>query len=176
MLAQIWSTTWHLPPRIQAICWVQFWSWIGLLLLVCFSSVFHLTRSSGWFPFLFYGSTWVGETYFRYSAPIEAKESKDALGDIGRVGSLSLVVFSLISLSGSIAAPWLVRSPEDEKRGFTPRPHPRFATLVTKFEQYKPDLLTTWLVSHFIFSASMGLAPLVRSVQFATVLVAVCGM
>lgn len=32
----------HLPPRIQSICWVQFWSWIG------------------WFPFLFYGSTWVG--------------------------------------------------------------------------------------------------------------------
>ena len=29
MIIQIFKTTWHLPPRIQAICWVQFWAWIG---------------------------------------------------------------------------------------------------------------------------------------------------
>jgi solute carrier family 45 protein 1/2/4 len=41
-LLNLWSRMRDLPPRIQAICNVQFWSWIG------------------WFPFLFYGSTWVG--------------------------------------------------------------------------------------------------------------------
>jgi solute carrier family 45 protein 1/2/4 len=30
VVRQIWSTLLHLPPRIQAICWAQFWSWIGL--------------------------------------------------------------------------------------------------------------------------------------------------
>ena len=29
MISQILRTTLHLPPRIQAICWIQFWSWIG---------------------------------------------------------------------------------------------------------------------------------------------------
>ena len=28
-VAKVWRTTLHLPPRIQAICWIQFWAWIG---------------------------------------------------------------------------------------------------------------------------------------------------
>jgi solute carrier family 45 protein 1/2/4 len=78
---KISSALLHLPPRIQAICWVQFWSWIG------------------WFPFLFYSSTWVGETYFRYDAPHDPKDSGDALGDVGRIGSMALVVFSSVTFT-----------------------------------------------------------------------------
>jgi solute carrier family 45 protein 1/2/4 len=29
ILTQLFETTFNLPPRIRAICWVQFWSWIG---------------------------------------------------------------------------------------------------------------------------------------------------
>lgn len=29
MISKILKTTMHLPNRIQAICWVQFWAWIG---------------------------------------------------------------------------------------------------------------------------------------------------
>lgn len=29
MISKILKTTTHLPDRIQAICWVQFWAWIG---------------------------------------------------------------------------------------------------------------------------------------------------
>ena len=29
MVSKILKTTMHLPDRIQAICWVQFWAWIG---------------------------------------------------------------------------------------------------------------------------------------------------
>ena len=29
MISKILKTTMHLPERIQAICWVQFWAWIG---------------------------------------------------------------------------------------------------------------------------------------------------
>ena len=68
-LVTLWKQIWILPPRIQQICWCQFWGWIG------------------WFPFLFYSSTWVGETYYRYE---NATKPKDALGGIGRLGSLSL--------------------------------------------------------------------------------------
>lgn len=135
-----------------------------------------LTLHSGWFPFLFYSTTWVGETYFRYDAPKTAQESSDALGDIGRIGSLSLVVFSIVTLVGSVLLPWMVRSPEDEKLSFTPRPPPSIAPFVTTIHKYKPDLLTAWMYSHFIFAGAMMLAPFVRSVRFATILVSLCGM
>jgi solute carrier family 45, member 1/2/4 len=51
VLKSLVHRTLNLPPRIQAICWCQFGSWIG------------------WFPFLFYSSTWFGETYYRYENP-----------------------------------------------------------------------------------------------------------
>ena len=44
MISKILRTTTNLPDRIQAICWVQFWAWIGaelrfdfefLLMLIC---------------------------------------------------------------------------------------------------------------------------------------------
>ena len=69
---------------------------------------------TGWFPFLFYSTTWVGEVYFRYSKHVSVTDSTDALGDIGRVGSLSLVVFSIITFAGSILLPWVVQSPDYE--------------------------------------------------------------
>lgn len=29
VLSALWEKTLNLPPRIQAICWVQFWNWVG---------------------------------------------------------------------------------------------------------------------------------------------------
>ena len=156
IFGQIYTTMRHLPPRIEAICWVQFWSWIG------------------WFPFLFYSTTWVGETYFRYDAPHDVKQSNDALGDIGRIGSLSLVIFSLVSFAGSMLLPILVKSPEDDK--FTHRPPASLAGLIEKLNKYKPDLLKAWFYGHLMFSAAMFLSPFAHSFRFATSLVAMCGL
>lgn len=33
-MSQLFKTTMDLPPRIQAICWAQFWAWIGKDILV----------------------------------------------------------------------------------------------------------------------------------------------
>lgn len=165
----------HLPDRIQAICWVQFWAWIGKFGVSKQGNALVLI-DLGWFPFLFYSTTWVGEVYFRYSEHASAAESKDALGDIGRVGSLSLVVFSIITFAGSVLLPWIVQSPEYEKPGFTPRPPRSIAPLVNTLQQYKPDLMTAWMASHLIFAGAMSIAPFVRSLKMATVIVSVCGM
>lgn len=159
MLTQILNTTRRLPMRIQAICWAQFWSWIG------------------WFPFLFYSSTWVGETYLRYDAPPELKQSTDTLGDIGRIGSLALIVFSVVTFIGSVSLPWLVDSPDDdEKPDFTPRPPASLAPFVIQMSKRKPSLLTAWTAGHLIFACTMVFAPFVASLRSATVLVALCGM
>ena len=95
----------------------------------------------------------MGETYLRYDAPPEVRESKDTLGDIGRVGSLSLIVFSIVTFIGSVSLPWLVRSPEEEnaKPSFTYRPPAflaSFAPLIKTIIRHKPTLLGTWTVSY----------------------------
>lgn len=155
IVRQIFKATMNLPPRIQAICWAQFWSWIG------------------WFPFLFYSTTWVGETYFRYDAPHDVKQSKDVLGDIGRIGSMSLVVFSGVTFIGASVLPLLIKSPSE---GFTPRPPAAIAGILTKLQEFKPDLLTAWIWGHLMFSCCMVLAPLAHSFRFATTIVGLCGL
>jgi solute carrier family 45 protein 1/2/4 len=162
MAKDLYTTLRTLPPRISAICWVQFWSWIG------------------WFPFLFYGSTWVGEIYLRYDAPSEPSSSNDALADVGRVGSRALIVFSFVSFGLSIILPYLARSPaDDEKPPFTPRPPRSLEPVLSKippWKSWKPTLPVAWLIANLAFTASMIFAPLVQSVHFATILVAICGL
>jgi solute carrier family 45 protein 1/2/4 len=126
----------------------------------------------GWFPFLFYSTTWVGETYFRYQNPESATQSTDTLGDVG----LSLVIFSSITLLSSVFLPFGIRSPDNRKPGFTPRPPPGLAALLKKIKAVRPDLQTAWFIAHFMFAATMIFAPLARSVGVATFLVAMCGV
>ncbi|KAI1082732.1 MFS general substrate transporter [Whalleya microplaca] len=156
VIGQIWSTVMHLPPRIQAICNAQFWSWVG------------------WFPFMFYSTTWIGETYFRYDAPHDAKQSGDALGEIGRVGSEAFIVYSVITFLGSWILPMIIKSPDEES--FTQRPPQSLRKVVEKFNRYKPDLLTAWMCGHITFSAAMAFAPFATSFRFATLLVCLCGL
>ncbi|KAF2205805.1 sucrose transport protein-like protein [Delitschia confertaspora ATCC 74209] len=157
-LTKILRTATNLPRGIAAICVVQFWAWIG------------------WFPFLFYSTTWVGEIYLRYDAPAEVKNSPDMLAQVGRIGSLSLIAFSIITFLMSVLLPWVVKAPEDETRSFTPRPPKSIASFVIEFEKYKPSLLTAWIASHCVFAGSMILAPFVHSLRAATIIVAICGI
>ena len=58
MISKILKTTMHLPDRIQAICWVQFWAWIGNLLpFLSTSSGTHFDRLVP-FPLLLYHLGW----------------------------------------------------------------------------------------------------------------------
>ncbi|PNP41426.1 hypothetical protein TGAMA5MH_06753 [Trichoderma gamsii] len=154
---QIRSTLLTLPPRVQAICWAQFWSWIG------------------WFPFLFYSTTWVGETWIRYDMPRSAKSANtDVLGEIGRIGSTSLMIYSTVSFAGAFFLPMMVRSPAEET--FTPRPPRAMAKLLEKLERMKPDLLTAWILGDLMFASAMVMAPLAKSFVSATILMCVCGI
>lgn len=74
----------------------------------------------------------------------------------------------------------MVRSPDNEaksgQRNFTPRPPPALAPLAALLKDVKPDLLTSWMLSHLIFAGAMFLTPFVRSLHMATVLVSICGI
>lgn len=120
-------------------------------------------------------STDSARSFLKYEVQTH-KLSKDHLGEIGRIGSMSLVVFSMVTLAGSFFLPLVVQSPHETASGFTPRPPASVAPVMDFLQKRKPTLLTAWTYSHFIFACSMGLAPFVSSLRFATTLVAVCGM
>lgn len=153
---QIWSTLLTLPPRIRGICNAVFWAWIG------------------WFPFLVYSSTWVGEMYFRYEMPESAHESNDALGDMGRIGSTALTVYSTVTFISAWIMPSLIQRPEDNT--FTHRPPASIAHWVEALNKAKPDLLTAWIISHIVFAGAMFLTPFAGSIRTATFIVAFCGI
>lgn len=98
------------------------------------------------------------------------------LAQVGRIGSLSLIAFSIITFAMSVLLPWFVKSPEDEAAGFTPRPPQSIASFVIEMEKYKPSLLTVWTISHCVFAGSMIMAPFVHSLRSATIIVALCGV
>ncbi|KAK1085999.1 hypothetical protein LTR48_004022 [Friedmanniomyces endolithicus] len=130
----------NVPERIQAICMVQFWSWIG------------------WFPFLFYGSTWVGEIYLRHEDT--PNPGGDALTEVGKAGSAAYLAFAIISFAASIILPWLVQSPDlDDKPGYTPRPPQGLESAVAIVRKNRPTLLTAWMLACLVFAASMVFAP-----------------
>ena len=153
---QIWSTLLTLPPRIKGICHAVFWAWIA------------------WFPFLVYSSTWVGEMYFRYDKPEGVAKSNDALGDMGRIGSTALTVYSAVTFISAWIMPSLIRTPEDKT--FTHRPPASIAHWVEKLNKIKPDLLTAWVISHLVFAFAMFLTPFASSIHSATLIVAFCGI
>jgi solute carrier family 45 protein 1/2/4 len=156
VVRQIWSTLLTLPPRVRGICNAVFWAWIG------------------WFPFIIYSSTWVGETYFRYDVSVEARQSQDALGDMGRIGSMALTVYSTVGFLSAWILPPLIRSPEDES--YTHRPPASLAPFIEAFNKVKPDLLSAWVFSNLLFACAMFLTPFATSFRFATAIVAMCGI
>ncbi|KAK0753997.1 major facilitator superfamily domain-containing protein [Schizothecium vesticola] len=146
---QILATLAALPPRIRGICNAVFWAWIG------------------WFPFLVYGSTWVGEIAFRTSPALTTTPSTDALGDMGRIGSTALTIYS-------------TPRPRPVHRHHPPTqvhpPPPRWLARLRLPAFQKPDLLTAWIASQLAFAALMLLTPFAASLRAATLLVALCGV
>ncbi|MCJ1400260.1 hypothetical protein MMC11_003464 [Xylographa trunciseda] len=134
----------------------------------------HLLRT-GWSPFFVYGTTWVGETYYRQDASTaaELRDATDSVGALARKGGAAFFLFSLISLAGSIFLPWVVESPNDDPfASVKDAPNGLTHTL----RRYRPDITTAWGFSQLAFGISMLMAPFTHSFSSATTLVALCGL
>ncbi|CAG8622615.1 2253_t:CDS:2 [Paraglomus occultum] len=138
----------NLPEPVQQLCNVQFFAWIG------------------WFPFLFYSSTWVAAIYRRASGD----STEHTIGAAERAGSFALLLHALVSLVASIGLPFLVTpsgssvSSENFSWQHCRLPLP-FLTL--------PKL---WTVTHFIFAICMLSTWFVINVAGASTLLAIVGI
>lgn len=91
---QVFKSVRHLPPQIAKVCEVQLAAWVG------------------WFPFLFYATTYIGQLYVN---PIFERESDLSDGKIDqaweeatRVGTFALLIYAIISFVANITLPVLV--------------------------------------------------------------------
>ncbi|KAI9478167.1 MAG: major facilitator superfamily domain-containing protein [Benjaminiella poitrasii] len=164
LFSDIFRNIWYLPRPIQRICNVQFFAWIG------------------WFPFLFYSTTWVAEIYNENL--LEHKEGEDTVGQATRAGSFAFLVYSLVSLSSSFLLPLLVSStsePDDNdiNSRYKVRLFGKREIRLSCLQFFKLSFLTlpcAWTLSHFIFCICMLSTLFVANVTAAAVVIGCCGI
>ncbi|ORZ23323.1 major facilitator superfamily domain-containing protein [Absidia repens] len=172
----IGANLWNLPLTIRQICNVQFFAWIG------------------WFPFLFYSTTWVAEIYDKTALQHQPSNNQDTtidtVGQATRAGSLAFLVYSLVSLVASFFIPLLVKpstpsSPHnntyyDDERGFVEFSirGKRMIISMSKYAQCIQCLTLPrmWTLSHFIFCLAMLSTALVYDVVAASLVIGICGL
>ncbi|KAI7847853.1 major facilitator superfamily domain-containing protein [Circinella umbellata] len=164
-LTDITTNIWNLPKPIRRICNVQFFAWIG------------------WFPFLFYSTTWVAEIYDQNAIQSGAGgNGEDSLGQATRAGSFAFLVYSIISLAASFILPWIVVPSYNDET--TPGPTFRFKIrrryyTITPSKYLKISFLNlprAWTVGHIIFLISMLATVFVSNVTGASVVIGICGV
>ncbi|KAK4569788.1 hypothetical protein LTR86_002757 [Recurvomyces mirabilis] len=102
-----------LPTQISRVCQVQFFAWIG------------------WFPFLFYITTYIGEIYANHYLEEHPNLSPDEELQLWeratRQGTFALLIFAFTTFSASIILPFIIVSSfqppsPDPTTPFTPGP------------------------------------------------------
>jgi solute carrier family 45 protein 1/2/4 len=84
----------NLPPQIARVCEVQVAAWVG------------------WFPFLFYSTTYIGQLYvnpiFAEHPDLPDDQIDRTWEDATRIGALALLIYAIISFVATIILPLLV--------------------------------------------------------------------
>ncbi|KAF7926229.1 uncharacterized protein EAE98_006524 [Botrytis deweyae] len=144
-LRQILSSIKTCPPEIRKICVVQFFAWIG------------------WFPFLFYITSYLGGLYEAEYTAISKKETPTIAFPTTsshsiRHATFIMILFALVALISNLILPLFISpssiSSKDQKPTFISRLHVKFLTLphVWTLSHILTTLLTisTLLTSAFV--------------------------
>ncbi|BGP39227.1 hypothetical protein JCM10449v2_003165 [Rhodotorula kratochvilovae] len=168
-IEDIWTTIRTLPRPIQQVFNVQFTGWIG------------------WFPVLFFSTTWVAEIYVksRSGSGAELASAPDDIRDAAtRAGTRAMLWHSVVSLATSIIIPPLVapNNPSSHDRSSSSY---RYSTSLSAFDRVKrflPHLPFTWLslpllwaISNIVFSLLLFGTYFATSVSSATFILATTG-
>ena len=101
----IFVSTRNLPVQIKRVCIVQIFAWIG------------------WFPFLFYITTYVGYLYADSKLEVDQDMTEDEINDLfeagTRRGTYALLIYSITSLVASVVLPCIVVPTYDEPQKTT---------------------------------------------------------
>ncbi|KAE8412586.1 sodium/hydrogen exchanger 3 [Aspergillus pseudocaelatus] len=91
---QVFKSIQYLPPQIAKVCEVQLAAWVG------------------WFPFLFYATTYIGQLYvnpiFDEHPNLPDNEIDKAWEKATRIGTFALLIYAIISFVTNITLPIFV--------------------------------------------------------------------
>ncbi|KAJ2613585.1 hypothetical protein H4S08_002134 [Coemansia sp. RSA 1365] len=158
----LYTSLGKLPTVIKDIFRIELFAWIG------------------WFPFLFYGTTYIADLYV---AAHEVGDATDVeLMERGtRAGSLAMFAHAVVSLSSSLILPLFSyslvvgRPPHPQLSNATVLGRLKYALLKVR-AKVSVSLPTMWAISLVLFSVAMVLTLAASSVAFGSVLIAVCGI
>lgn len=91
---QVFKSVRNLPPQVARVCEVQIAAWVG------------------WFPFLFYSTTYIGQLYvnpiFADHPDLSKGQVDEAWEDATRIGTFALLIYAIISFIANIILPLFV--------------------------------------------------------------------
>ncbi|KAK9779059.1 putative MFS general substrate transporter [Seiridium cardinale] len=167
----IFTSIKRLPPQVAKVCVVQFCAWIGF------------------FPMLFYTSSYISEIYIEPYLEENPHLSPDELNRLyeqgTRVGTFALLIFALTSLATNVFLPFFVAPTYDgpvtntapgEAPGGLPPDEEGKKTWLEYLVIPGFTLRRAWMLSNVIFAIAMFCAVFVRTVEAATALIGLVGI
>ncbi|KAI2612136.1 uncharacterized protein GGS25DRAFT_473896 [Hypoxylon fragiforme] len=170
---RIFASIKKLPPQVSKVCGVQIAAWIGF------------------FPMLFYTSSYIGEIYvepFLEENPHMTPEELDELYERAtRVGTFALLIFAITSLATNVLLPFFIDPTYDNNPVVGSKaPGEAPGVLGGSLSDGKSflarlvipgfTLRRAWLLSEILFAGAMFCTVLVRSVEAATFLIGLIGI
>ena len=162
----------RLPPQIQRVCQVQFCAWVGF------------------FPLLFYTSSYIGEIYvepFLQENPHMSPEQLDKLyEEATRIGTFALLMNSVVSLLTNVFLPFFIAPTYDsipvlaQVPGETDAASRHSDEVTSSFMDRLRipgfTLKRAWCGSLVLFALAMFCTVIVREVRTATALIGLVGI
>ncbi|KAI1268291.1 MFS general substrate transporter [Xylariaceae sp. FL1019] len=166
---RIFAAIKRLPPQIYKVCVVQFFAWVGF------------------FPMLFYTSSYIGEIYiqpFLEDNPNMTSSELDELYERAtRRGTHALLIFAITSLVTNLFLPFFIDPTYDNNAVVATRSDGVLEDESSDVYKWLKRLVIpgftlrrAWMLSHILFASSMFSTLFVRSVEGATVLVGLIGI
>ncbi|KAI9677440.1 MAG: hypothetical protein M1817_006394 [Caeruleum heppii] len=158
---QVFTSVRRLPPQIRAVCEVQFFAWIG------------------WFPFLFYITTYVGQLYvnpiFADHPNMTSDEIDEVWEEATRIGTFSLLVFAFTSFAANILLPFFV-APSYAPTASVSDPPEKPNRILQKLVIPWLTLRRAWLLSLVLYAVTLFCTFFVSTPTGGTVLVGIVGI
>lgn len=152
----------RLPPQIKRVCQVQFFGWVGF------------------FPLLFYTSSYIGEIYvqpFLEENPHMSPEEIDKLYEHAtRIGSFALLVNSIVSLLTNVFLPFFVAPTYDNHPVLDNSDPSTKKSFLDRLRIPGLTLRRAWFGSLILFAIVMVCTFFVKSVNAATALIGIAGI
>lgn len=162
----------RLPPQVMKVCEVQFCAW------------------AGFFPLLFYTSSYIGEIYvepYLQENPHMTPAELDKLYEQAtRIGTFALLVNSIVSLLTNVFMPFFIAPTYDTTPVVAGGPGEAGASFKLDEERRRTfldrlripgfTLKRAWFGSLILFAFAMFCTVLVRSVEAATALIGLAGI